>query len=173
MDGTFFDKKYNIVGRIKALEEGGGGSGYVLPVASDETLGGIKVGNGLTIDPETGILSNNNPTPYTPVSYSTTEQNTGMKWIDGKDIYFKTVVPAEELTLTSQAWASTGVSGADISVILNAFGVDSNGSFFTFNATPDVSSTGNIGFLQTRSTNITITKFVLYYTKKVVTRKKK
>lgn len=165
MDGTILNKKYNLVERIEALEEGGGGGGYVLPVASDETLGGIKVGNGLTIDPETGVLSNTNPTPYTPVSYSTTEQATGQKWVDGKDIYFKTVVPAEELTLASQTWTSSGVSGADISSIVNAFGNDANGSFFNLNATPDVSGTGNIGFLQTRSQNITITKFVIFYTK--------
>lgn len=28
----------------------------------------------------------------TPISYSTTEQNTGLKWIDGKDIYQKTLL---------------------------------------------------------------------------------
>lgn len=30
-------------------------------------------------------------TPYTPLDYSTTEQNTGYKWTDGKDIYVKVV----------------------------------------------------------------------------------
>ena len=49
---------------ITALDNGGGGGGsqYVLPVAStegdvDEHLGGVIVGDGLTIDPETGVLS--------------------------------------------------------------------------------------------------------------------
>lgn len=37
--------------RVKALEENGGGGGsYVLPVASETTLGGIKVGEGLGIN---------------------------------------------------------------------------------------------------------------------------
>ena len=37
--------------RVKALEaNGGGGGGYVLPVASETTLGGIKVGQGLGIN---------------------------------------------------------------------------------------------------------------------------
>ena len=36
----------------------GGGGGYVLPVASNSTLGGVKVGNNLTID-ESGVLSAN------------------------------------------------------------------------------------------------------------------
>ena len=37
---------------------GGGGGSYVLPVASSDTLGGIKVGSGLTID-QNGVLSSN------------------------------------------------------------------------------------------------------------------
>lgn len=34
-----------------------GGGGYELPIASAETLGGVKVGSNLTIDAETGVLS--------------------------------------------------------------------------------------------------------------------
>ena len=40
------------------------------------------------------ILSTNgwiNQSSYTPPAYSTTEQKTGQKWIDGKDIYFKVI----------------------------------------------------------------------------------
>lgn len=76
----------------------GGGSPYVLPIASAETLGGVKVGNGLNIN-ENGVLSNLNPTPYTPINYSTTEQATGQKWLDGKDIYKLTTlceIPANQ-----------------------------------------------------------------------------
>jgi hypothetical protein len=32
-------------------------SGYVLPIASASTLGGIKVGSGLSINPSTGVLT--------------------------------------------------------------------------------------------------------------------
>jgi len=53
MDGTILNKKYDLAERVKALEEGGGG--YVLPVASAETLGGVKVGSGLSI--ADGVLS--------------------------------------------------------------------------------------------------------------------
>lgn len=38
------------------ITEGGGGSSYVLPHASSSVLGGIKVGNNLTINPN-GTLS--------------------------------------------------------------------------------------------------------------------
>lgn len=40
---------------------GDGGSGYVLPAASETTLGGVKVGNGLSVD-DGGVLSAD---PYT------------------------------------------------------------------------------------------------------------
>ena len=36
---------------------GGGGGSYTLPIASQSTLGGIKVGSGLTINSESGVLS--------------------------------------------------------------------------------------------------------------------
>jgi len=36
---------------------GGGGGSYTLPIASANTLGGVKVGTGLSIDPQTGVLS--------------------------------------------------------------------------------------------------------------------
>ena len=36
---------------------GGGGEPYVLPIASSETLGGVKIGEGLSIDAQTGVLN--------------------------------------------------------------------------------------------------------------------
>ena len=44
-------------GRMKWVEQSGGGGGYELPIASASTLGGIKVGSGLQINSETGVLS--------------------------------------------------------------------------------------------------------------------
>lgn len=64
-----------------------GNGDYDLPIASADTVGGVMVGNGLSIDAETGVLSNTNPTPYTPFAYSTSEVNTDQKWVDGNDIY--------------------------------------------------------------------------------------
>ncbi len=46
------------------LNNGGGGSSYTLPTASADTKGGVKIGEGLTMDGE--VLKNNNPTPATP-----------------------------------------------------------------------------------------------------------
>lgn len=55
---------------------------------------------GLVPQPSAGdtgkILSNEGwidaPESYTPPNYSTTEQKTGQKWTNGKDIYFKTFI---------------------------------------------------------------------------------
>ena len=60
-------------------------SGYELPIAGAETLGGVKVGSGLSINAETGVLSASSQT----WDYSTSEVNTGQKWIGGKEIYCK------------------------------------------------------------------------------------
>ena len=45
-------------------QKGNGGTPYTLPIASDEVLGGVMIGEGLSINSETGELSNDNPTPY-------------------------------------------------------------------------------------------------------------
>lgn len=55
-----------------------------LTAATADKLGGVKVGSGLLIDE--GVLS----TSAESIDFSTTEQATGQKWIDGKDIYVKT-----------------------------------------------------------------------------------
>lgn len=174
MDGTILDKKYNIVGRIEALEAGGGGGGYVLPIATDETLGGIKVGNGLEINSETGVLSNTNPTPYTPVAYSTAEQNTGQKWIDGKDIYKKVITFETPLDLASQTWTDTGaLSGAE--TIISVFSIGSSGGAYTpLGGSPSYSAQAhNFAVLNFRNTVITVSAICFEYTKATVTRTKK
>ena len=68
-------------------QKGSGGS-YVLPIATDETLGGIKVGDNLTVE-EDGTL--NAADPYTPPEYNTDEVETGETWIDGKPVYRRVV----------------------------------------------------------------------------------
>ena len=87
---------------------------YSLPTAGAETLGGVKVGTGLSIDAETGVLSNNNPTQYTPPAYSTSEVNTGEKWIDGKDIFRKVFSSVGQVSLISSDWTNVAqLSGAE------------------------------------------------------------
>ena len=70
------------------MNSGGGGEHYILPIASAETLGGVKVGDNLSID-ENGVL--NAIGGSSSLNYSTTEQDTGVTWVDGKAVYQKTV----------------------------------------------------------------------------------
>lgn len=65
------------------LDSSGGGGGS-LPVASASTLGGVKIGDNMDID-ENGVLT------HKVVNYSASEQETGIKWIDGKTVYSKTI----------------------------------------------------------------------------------
>ena len=72
--------------------------------ATAELLGVVKAGAGVSVD-EDGAISG--------VAYSTTEHETGRKWIDGKDIYEKTIL-LENKTIT----ANQGV------VVGENFGID-------------------------------------------------
>lgn len=54
--------------------------------------------------------------------YSDTEQKTGQKWIDGKDIYFRTFTG---LTITtSSTWQDTGINSGDMDTILGGLAID-------------------------------------------------
>lgn len=83
---------------INALNSGGGeggGGSYSLPIASDSVLGGVKVGNGLSIEND-GKL-NVNATVSSEVQYSTVEKRIGT-WVDGTTLYEKTLVGTIELS---------------------------------------------------------------------------
>ena len=45
-------KKITVVDLANSIKD------YILPIATPETLGGVKIGEGLTINPITGVLSN-------------------------------------------------------------------------------------------------------------------
>lgn len=175
MDGTLALKKYKVVERLEALEEGGGGGGYVLPVASDETLGGVKIGENLSITEE-GVLS----AASGVVDYSTTEQATGQKWIDGKAIYRKVVtnVANEAIiatnvdTIVNVIIARHGAStDANRHVFGDGFTINDGGSIYLDTTTHEAqyavwASTG--GSLDKPADHI-----IIEYTKVEATRKKK
>ena len=58
------------------------------------------------------------------IDYSTTEQNTGLKWIDGKDIYQKTFVLNSEITISYNNWTNLGIVNTDIDVLIDAIAGD-------------------------------------------------
>jgi len=61
--------------------------------------------------------------------YSTTEQKTGQKWIDGKDIYRLVIVLNSATIFKYNDWVSIPFSGNDYSAIVNAFAIGADGSF--------------------------------------------
>ena len=139
----------------------GGGSQYELPIASAETLGGVKVGTGLSIDGETGELSNTNPTPYTPPTYSTTEQATGKKWIDGKDIFVRVFDLGSDVSIGSSSYTDTNIDASGISKIIDAKGMQSNGTYKLINASCDATYVK----ISSPFSSDTVRYITLYYTK--------
>ena len=107
---------------------------YTLPIAADDTLGGIKVGDNLTVE-EDGTL--NAPNPYSPLDYSTTEQETGQKWIDGQDIYLCTFDLGSDISIGSSSYTDTNIDASGIAKIINARAMQSNGTYKLINASCD------------------------------------
>lgn len=162
MDGTLALKKYNVVERLAALEESGG---YELPVASASTLGGVKIGEGLSIT-EGGVLSADGSV----VDYSTTETDTGRKWIDGSTVY-ECVFALESPIRVGTDWVSTGITDSNILKILRADGLMGDGlTYICLNATMD---NGVLKVVKDSTGWNNVTHIILQYTKTVPTRKKK
>lgn len=132
-----------------------------LTAATASKLGGVKVGVGLEI-----VNGKLNVTATGSLDYSLEEQNTGVKWIDGKDIFQKTLVfdslPANGTTLIS------GVND-----VINAYGeqlyTGSGTARYYHFPYPDLRwelapSTHNITLLNSTSGSTTC-KWTFFYTK--------
>ena len=76
---------YIMDARLKKATGSGGISN--IPIASSDTLGGIKVptDSGITID------GSGNAYAYKPINYSTDEEDTLLLWVDGNKIYRKVI----------------------------------------------------------------------------------
>lgn len=152
-----------------STEQAGSGGSVALPIASADKLGGVKVGNGLSID-SAGVLSADSQA----VDYSTTEQATGQKWIDGKDIFVK-VYHTDNLDNNTDVTLE-----ADFGATKKAIRFDGNisavveGSQYRFSATHYASATdcayvcveGNDLIVHVRDNYSAYSgDFVVYYTK--------
>ena len=90
-------------------QKGSGGGSYVLPIAADDTLGGVKVGDNLTIE-EDGTL--NAEDPYVPPVYSETPQRLG-DWATGIGLYRVVKEYSTPLSIPYDTWVDTGVDLTD------------------------------------------------------------
>ena len=85
---------------------GSGGSSYVLPAATSDTLGGVKIGTGLSVTKD-GTLSASGGGGGGTISYSTTPVKIGT-WVNGKDVYRKVMIFNKSVTMTNDTWTSLG-----------------------------------------------------------------
>lgn len=62
------------------------------------------------------------------INYSLTEQNTGLKWIDGKDIYQRTYELNADIP--TSGWYSLGIDASDMDFLVDTVLYDNNGAVF-------------------------------------------
>lgn len=96
-------------------------------------------------------------------NYSTTEQLTGQKWIDGKDIYFRTWDFGSDLTVSRSIWTNTTVPVSGMSLVVDYSAIASDGAYRAL----DVAIDGDyVQLLSMRnSSDDTVRYLTLYYTK--------
>lgn len=95
--------------------------------------------------------------------YSTDEQPTGQKWIDGKNIYQKTFALSNQLTINTSSWTNTNLIISNVETFINGYGIASDG---TFQGSVAVDKNNDIIYLQsTRSPSSYIKYLTIQYTK--------
>lgn len=98
------------------------------------------------------------------VNYSTEEQNTGIKWVNGKYIYQRSYILPNEVTITNTwDWTSLGVSAENIETYISAFAQNNSGVCWCVNCN---TVNGNISMSTGRNQDtITVKTFTIFYTK--------
>ena len=98
--------------------------------------------------------------------YSTTETDTGQKWIDGKEIYCKVVVPTTPVSYTKQTWAEIGtLEGVEAIIKTNVIYIYSTTNYGEGGFLTDWNKTTNKLSIYHEAYNGTITAMVVFYTK--------
>ena len=102
-------------------------------------------------------------TKLTIVNYSTEEQNTGIKWIDGKYIFQKTFILENQIIVSPSSWTNTEIQLLNVDKFINAFAISEDG---TFQGSVATDKSENIIQLQsTRNSNAYIKYLTTLYTK--------
>jgi hypothetical protein len=93
--------------------------------------------------------------------YSTTEQKTGRKWIDGKDIYFATIVLDNAITINANSWSNAiDLTGDKLIAISALYSVEKNVYPVGGNT-----SENKLLILNIRGSVILVDTIIAYYTK--------
>lgn len=93
-------------------------------------------------------------------NYSTTEQKTGQKWIDGKDVYQKVIVLNTPTAINSNTWFTVGEFVGN--TVLEAGGINTDNNYFPFGAGIN---NGNLELFNMRNAAMTMVLFIVKYTK--------
>lgn len=176
-------KLFSKISRIPSVEGNPSGNGY------NTLLTKLKIGSSkyklpkdVTVNPEaeaTGDLTKLEVggvvygiPSYTPPSYSTTEFDTGRKWIDSSPIYEKTIDKhADPVAVSSNTWTVFDTSSTDIKVLeAMALSVD-NGNIDACYPIICSYEGGEIKVLQTRSIGISLGYLTIRYVKPSATAK--
>ena len=98
------------------------------------------------------------------INYSTTEQDTGLKWTDERSIYQNTYAFENAISLTKDSWTSTGVD-APGDKILSAIAYTSTGVFISG---ADINE-GKIRLLNARANDaVSVSGMTITYVKPIV-----
>lgn len=170
---------------IRELARNGGGGGSDLPDVTVDDNGkvlGVVEGSWNKMD-----------VPSNVVNYSTSEQNTGTKWIDGKDIYQKTFVDDTTFTGTtthSHYLTDSIIANLDEVIDIKTKAIIGGGDAYgnPFIPTPGASSANITNYIRIGydpaqgiyeygklESGLSLTKLIctIYYTKTPVTETKK
>lgn len=130
-----------------------------LEAASASKIGGIKVGEGLEIT-ENGVL---NVTVSGGFDYSTSEFDTGQKWIDGKTIYGKVLTG---VTISKNAFGAAVDMGVVVDKVINftVESLDAGGAYSPglASAVVETTTTSTIKFISAMTSYSSATVIVLY-----------
>lgn len=141
-----------------------------LSLVSGTLSAAIKsIGDGLTLS-EAGVLSANGG----GVDYSETEQNTGLKWIDAKDVYSKTVTvtsPTTNDVLVADV-VDTFIGATGTCTLSNSEIYPAPVAFSTYKCLPYVGTTDTHDIIIDVS-GVSAATLTLYYTKIDTNAKKK
>lgn len=93
--------------------------------------------------------------------YSTTEQLTGQKWIDGNDIYVCVFDQGSDITIGSSSYSDTNIAASGIAKIIEARAMQANGTYKLINASCDATYVK----ITSPFTSDTVRYITLFYTK--------
>ncbi|WP_304095425.1 hypothetical protein [Phascolarctobacterium succinatutens] len=147
VNGTFPDSSGNVTISVSGGGSSGGGSNYTLPTASSSTLGGVKIGSGLTINTN-GVVSAD-VTASTLTAYAkTTDLSVVAKSGSYNDLSNKPTIPSAYTLPNATSSTLGGVKvGSNISVSNGTISVTKSNVTSALGYTP--ATTNNASFTGT------------------------